>query len=146
MSKVVSTRLQDNTFQRLSRIARILDKTPSDTAATLIEESLREMEFALIEFRSSELGRQAFMNGSSLAVWEVIEISEHYDMDARKVADHFQRPTEWVKAAFSYAEAYPEEIKFAIQDHRAVTVTDLKRLLPNLEVFSVSEEDLEKED
>ena len=146
MSKVVSTRLQDNTFQRLSRIARILDKTPSDTAATLIEESLREMEFALIEFRSSPLGRQAFMNGSSLAVWEVIEISQHYSMDVEKVADHFERPIEWVKAAFNYAEAYPEEINFSIQDHRSVTVTDLKRLIPNLEVFSVREEDLEKEE
>ena len=57
MSKVVSTQLQDGTFQRLSRVARILDKTPSDTVATLVEESLKKMEFALIEFRSSPLGR-----------------------------------------------------------------------------------------
>lgn len=137
MSKVVSARLQDGTFQRLSRVARILDKTPSDTVATLVEESLREMEFALIEFRSSPLGRQAFMQGSSLAVWEVIEISQQYQMDEEKVAEHFERPPEWVKAAFNYAEAYPEEIDFAIQDSQAVTLTDLKRLLPNLEVFSV---------
>ena len=137
MSKVVSARLQDGTFQRLSRVARILDKTPSDTVATLVEESLREMEFALIEFRSSPLGRQAFMQGSSLAVWEVIEISQQYQMDEEKVAEHFERPPEWVKAAFNYAEAYPEEIDFAIQDSQAATLTDLKRLLPNLEVFSV---------
>ncbi len=137
MSKVVSARLQDGTFQRLSRVARILDKTPSDTVATLVEESLREMEFALIEFRSSPLGRQAFMQGSSLAVWEVIEISQQYQMNEEKVAEHFERPPEWVKAAFNYAEAYPKEIDFAIQDSQAVTLTDLKRRLPNLEVFSV---------
>ena len=146
MSKVVSTRLQDETFQRLSRIARILDKTPSDTVATLVEESLREMEFAFVEFRSSALGRQAFMDGSSLAVWEVIEIAQHYDMDEERVYAHFEYPIEWVKAAFNYAEAYPEEIDVAIQDYRSITLTDLKRLLPNLEVFSVSEEDLSKED
>ncbi len=137
MSKVVSTRLQDGTFQRLSRVARILDKTPSDTVATLVEKSLRAMEFALIEFRSSPLGRQAFMQGSSLAVWEVIEISQQYQMNEEKVAEHFERPPEWVKAAFNYAEAYPEEIEFAIQDSQSVTLTGLKRLLPNLEVFSV---------
>jgi uncharacterized protein (DUF433 family) len=135
MSKVVSARLPDDTFQRLSRVARILDKTPSDTVATFVEESLREMEFALIEFRSSPLGRQAFMKGSSLAVWEVIEISQHYQMNEEKVADHFERPSEWVKAAFNYTEAYPEEINFAIQDYQAITLTDLKRLLPNIEVF-----------
>lgn len=143
MSKVVSTRLQDNTFQRLSRMARILDKTPSDTVATLVEESLRESEFAFIEFRNSPLGRQAFMNGSSLAVWEVIEISQQYNMDAAKVAKHFERPIDWVRAAFNYAEAYPEEINFAIEDYRSVTFEDLKRLLPNIEKFSVSEEELQ---
>ncbi|MGB3768005.1 MAG: hypothetical protein WA947_15720 [Phormidesmis sp.] len=140
MSKVVSTRLQDETFQRLSRIARILDKTPSDTVATLVEESIRTIEFALIEFDSSPLGRQAFMKGSSLAVWEVIEIAQNYSMHEEQVAKHFNRPVEWVRAAFNYAEAYPEEIKLAIQDSQAITVTDLKRLLPNLEVFMIPED------
>ena len=81
MSKVVSTRLQDETFDRLGRVARILDKPPSETVATLVEESLREIEFAFIEFRNSTLGRQSFMKGSSLAVWEVIEIARTYEMD-----------------------------------------------------------------
>ncbi|MGB7251365.1 MAG: hypothetical protein WBC73_20695 [Phormidesmis sp.] len=108
--------------------------------ATLVEESLREMEFALIEFRSSPLGRQAFMNRSSLAVWEVVEIAQSYQMNIEKVADHFEHPLEWVKAAFNYAEAYPEEIDFAIQDSQSVTFSDLKRLLPNIEVFSASEQ------
>lgn len=137
MSKVVSTRLQDETFQRLSRVARALDKTPSDTVATLIEESLRQLEFALIEFRSSSLGRQAFMKGSSLAVWEVIMIAQQYCMDIEKVAKHFERPRAWVKAACHYAEAYPQDIELAIKDHQAVTFTDLKRLLPDIETFSV---------
>ncbi len=137
MSKVVSARLQDETFERLSRVARILGKTPSDTVATLVEESLREVEFAFIEFRNSSLGRQAFMKGSSLAVWEVIEIAQTYEMDIMQVANHFERPVEWVKAAFNYAEAYPEEIEWAIKDAQAMTAVNIKRLLPNLEVVSV---------
>lgn len=137
MSKVVSTRLQDETFARLSRVARILDKTPSETVATLVEESLREIEFAFVEFRYSRLGRQACMKGSSLAVWEVIAIARSYAMDATNVAGHFERPVEWVKAAFNYAEAYPEEIEVAIQDAAAMTATDVQRLVPNLEVLLV---------
>ncbi|MGD1895817.1 MAG: hypothetical protein ACFB16_02580 [Phormidesmis sp.] len=140
MSKVVSTRLQDDTFERLSRIARTLDKTPSDTVATLVEESLRKIEFAMIEFRSSGLGRQAFMQDSSLAVWEVIEVAQSYQMDLEKVAEHFNRPIICVKAAFHYAEAYPTEIGLAIQDNQAVTFTHMKRLLPDMEVFSLKEE------
>lgn len=139
MSKVVSTRLQDETFDRLSRVARILDKTPSETVATLVEEALREIEFAFIEFRNSTLGRQSFMKGSSLAVWEVIGIARTYGMDLSKVASHFERPPEWVKAAFNYADAYPEEIEFAIQDAQAMSALNVNRLLPNLEIVSVPE-------
>lgn len=137
MSKVVSTRLQDDTFDRLSRVARTLDKTPSETVATLVEESLREIEFLFVEFRNSTLGRQAFMKGSSLAVWEIIEIARTYAMEVGKVSSHFERPEEWVKAAINYAEVYPEEIELAIQDAQAITVTNIQRLLPNLEIHSM---------
>lgn len=98
------------------------------------------MTFSLVEFRNSPLGRQAFMKDSSLAVWEIIEISQHYQMDEKKVANHFERPLEWVKSAFSYAEAYPEEIDAAIQEYQAITLTELKKLLPTLEIFSAFEE------
>jgi hypothetical protein len=38
----------------------------------LIEESLRETEFAYIEFRNSPVGRQAYLKNSNLAVWQVM--------------------------------------------------------------------------
>lgn len=73
MSQVVSTRLPDRTAERLKRFARQLGKTPSETSAILIEESLRESEFPYIEFRHSPLGRQPYLKNSSLALWEVIQ-------------------------------------------------------------------------
>jgi hypothetical protein len=42
---------------------------------------------------------------------------------------------EWVKAAFNYAEAYPEEIGLAIQDTQSITEANIRQLLPNLEVI-----------
>ena len=60
------------------------------------------------------------MKGSSLAVWEVIMVALDYNMDEQKVAKHFQRPMEWVRAAFHYNEAYPEEICLAISDNHAM--------------------------
>lgn len=137
MSQVVSTRLSQETAERLKRLARQLGKTPSETSAMLIEESLRENEFACIEFRNSTLGRQAYLKNSSLAVWEVIAIARSYKMDEVKVATHFQRPIEWVKAAFNYAEAYSEEIGITISDAQSTNATTLKRLLPQLEIVNV---------
>jgi predicted DNA-binding protein len=49
MSQVVSTRLPDHTAERLKRFARQLGKTPSETSAILIEESLRE-SFPILNF------------------------------------------------------------------------------------------------
>ncbi|MGL4881250.1 MAG: transcriptional regulator, partial [Waterburya sp.] len=110
MSKVVSTRLPEETEARLQRLARRLGKTPSETGAMLIEESLRATEFAYIEFRNSPVGRQAYMKNSNLAVWQVIMLADQYQRDVNKTANHLQKSTDWVKAAFNYAEAYAEEI------------------------------------
>ena len=137
MSQVVSTRLSETTVERLHRLARRLGKTPSETSALLIEESLRENEFPYIEFRHSLNGRQPYLKNSSLAVWEVIMIAQDYKMDLQKTAEHFHRPVEWVKAAVLYAEAYAEEINQAIADSRAMNETALKRLFPQMETVSV---------
>ncbi|MEB3308765.1 MAG: transcriptional regulator [Snowella sp.] len=137
MSQVVSTRLPDQTAERLKRFARRIGKTPSETSAILIEESLRECEFPYIEFRHSALGRQAYLKNSSLAVWEVIQIAQDYELDEKQTAEHFQRSLEWVRSALLYATAYPEEIQTAISDAKAINETTLQRLLPQLEIITV---------
>lgn len=146
MSHVVSTRLSDETATRLKRLARRLGKTPSETGAMLIEESLREAEFAYIEFRNSSVGRQPYMKGTGLAVWEVIMVAQDYGLEAEKVAAHFRKPLEWVQAAFNYAEAYPEEIQLAIEDNSAMRPTVLKQMFPQLELLTVPSEILMKEE
>ena len=134
MSTVVSTRLPDLTHERLQRFARRLGKTSSETSAILIEESLRQQDFPYIEFRQTPLGRHAYLKNSSLAVWEVIRIAQGYGLDEQKTVDHFQRPLAWVKSAFLYAEAYPDEIQTAITDAQASNEKTLTRLLPQLEI------------
>ena len=140
MSQVVSTRLPDETAERLKRFARRLGKTPSETGAMLIEESLRESEFAFIEFRNSPVGRSAYLKNSNLAVWQVMIVAQKYDLQPDKIARHFQRPQEWVLAALNYAEAYPVEIEDAISDYRAFNYTALKRILPQTELIKVPSE------
>lgn len=137
MSQVVSTRLPDHTAERLKRLARRLGKTPSETGAILIEESLRESEFPYIEFRHSPLGRQPYLKNSSLALWEVIQIAQSYGLDEEKTAAHFHRPLEWIRSALLYAEAYQSEVQKAITEAQTLNETTLKRLLPQLETITV---------
>ena len=144
MSKVVSTRLSAETEARLQRLARRLGKTLSETGAMLIEESLRQSEFAYIEFRDSPVGRQAYMKNSNLAVWQVIMLAGELNDDLNAIAKHLQKSTTWVQAAFNYQEAYPNEINLAIEDDLAIDYTSIKRLLPQTELLIIPQ-DLEED-
>jgi hypothetical protein len=72
MSKVMSLRLKDEQVTRLQQAARSLGRSPSQAAVLLLEEALRARDFAFVEFRDSAFGRQAFLQGTRLAVWQVV--------------------------------------------------------------------------
>jgi uncharacterized protein (DUF433 family) len=113
--------------------------TPSDASARLVEEGLRRSEFAFIDFRDSSAGRQACIQGSSLAVWEVMLLLQSYNNDSGATAKHLLWPEAKVQAAMNYAEAFPDEIDQALAENRAMDFTTLKRLLPQIVEFSAGE-------
>jgi uncharacterized protein (DUF433 family) len=109
--------------------------TPSDASARLVEEGLRRSEFAFIDFRDSPAGRQAYIQGSTLAVWEVLLLVQSYKTDASAVARHLKWPEAKVQAAIGYAKAFPEEIEEAVSENAATDFEALKRLLPQATEF-----------
>jgi hypothetical protein len=123
-------RLKEGQMERLRRVARRLGLTPSEISARLVEEALRRGEFAFIDFRDSAVGRQAYLQGSSLAVWEVVMVAQCYDLDPERTAAHLRWPVVRVQAALNYARAFPEEIDAAIRDNDAVDFEALSRMLP----------------
>jgi hypothetical protein len=109
-STVISMRLPVASGNRLKRMANRYGWTPSDASARLVEEGLRRSEFAFIDFRDSTAGRQACIQGSSLAVWEVMLLVRSYKHDLTATGKHLQWPLAKVQAAANYAEAFPDEI------------------------------------
>jgi hypothetical protein len=140
MSQVVSMRLKEGQMERLRRVARRLGLTPSETSARLVEEALRRGEFAFIDFRDSAVGRQAYVHGSSLAVWEVVMVAQCYGLDAERTAEHLCWPVVRVQAALNYAQAFPEEIDAAIRDNDAMDFEALSRMLPQAAQFATGED------
>lgn len=136
MSRVVSLRLKDNQVERLERAARRLGRTPSETAALLLEEALRQRDHAFVEFRDSPVGRQAYLKGSRLAVWQVAVLASSFGEDANRLAAHLEIPPVVVSAALAYAAAYRGEIDAVIAD-QPLAPAGLAGLLPNLEVVEV---------
>jgi hypothetical protein len=136
-SIVVSMRLPAESGRRLKRMASRHGWTASDASARLVEEGLRRAEFAFIDFRDSAAGRQAYVQGSALAVWEVALLLRAYKQDAAAVARHLGWPEAKVRAADHYAEAFPAETAEALADNDAMDLKALKRMLPQAEEFVV---------
>ena len=134
-SMVLSMRLPVESGRRLKRLANRHGWTPSDASARLVEEGLRRSEFAFIDFRDSSAGRQVYIQGSTLAVWEVMSLVRAYNNDVSAVARHLRWPEARVRAAINYAEAFPREIDDAISDNNATGFKELKRSLPQAVEF-----------
>ena len=89
--------------------------TPSDASARLVEEGLRRAEFAFIDFRDTPVGRQACIQGSSLAIWEIAMLLRASNQDAGQVAKQLEWPEFRVQAAVNYIEAFRAEIDEQLQ-------------------------------
>jgi uncharacterized protein (DUF433 family) len=140
VSRVISMRMGEKQMERLGRLARQLGRTPSETSALLVKESLRRSEFAYLDFRNSPVGRQAYIQGTGLAVWEAVLVAKGYEMDPKRTAEHLQWPLPRVQAALTYAAAFPEEIAAALRDNEALDFEAVARMLPQASRFVVHEE------
>ncbi len=134
-SMVISMRLPAESGKRLKRMANRHGWTSSDASARLVEEGLRRSEFGFIDFRDSPAGRQACLQGSTLAVWEVMLLVDSYKKDVSAVAGHLKWPEGKVRAAVNYAQAFPEEINEAMAENEATDFEALKRMLPQATDF-----------
>lgn len=134
-SVVISMRLPEESGARLKKMASRHGWTPSDASARLVEEALRRSEFAFVDFRDSAVGRQAYVQGSTLAVWEVMLLLQTYEFDVSAVAKHLKWLEAKVQAAINYAKAFPEEIERAISENISVDFEKLRRMLPQATEF-----------
>lgn len=130
VSRVISLRLKPEEATRLERLARRFDRSLGETASLLLREKLKEEQFPFIEFRSTIVGRQPHVKGTSLKVWEVVMVARHYDMDPARTAEHLGWTERKVCAALAYAEAYPDEIDPILEEVESFTFEDLKRKVP----------------
>lgn len=97
-------------YERLvARQARAAKTSKSDLVARYVVEKSLETAFPGISFRDSLSGREAYMTGHRVAVWEVVAVHQE-TRSINKTADHFRWPRVLVSRALAYAKAYSEEI------------------------------------
>lgn len=96
-----------------------------------------------IEYRDSPVGRQAYVSGSSLAVWEVALIARNFSEGDRvaATAEHLGWPAARVQAALRYAEDFAGEIDAALADNDSYDFERLAREVPGARRYIVPRSD-----
>jgi uncharacterized protein (DUF433 family) len=120
MSRVIGIRIGNNRLPTLERAARALNRSTGEMAALLVEEGLRLREFPGIEFRDTPIGRQAFLAGTRLGIWQVVDIVQAVGGQADLLAEQFDLAPHQSNVALAYARAYPDEVAAAIEDSLAL--------------------------
>ena len=111
-SAYVSGRVPARYERLVAKQARAARTSKSDLVARYVIEKSLESEFPGISFRDSLAGREAYLTGHRVAVWEVAAVYEE-TTSVDKTARHFGWPRVLVKRALAYAKAFPEDIHTA---------------------------------
>lgn len=106
---VQSCRLEKDAAKLLSRQAKRRHLEVSTLSSLYLNEKALEEEFPGIGFRDAAGGREAYLLGSRVAVWEVVDVHREAKTIAR-TADHFGWPDYLVKCGLAYAKAFPKQI------------------------------------
>ena len=102
LPKEVSDRLRDYAERR--RISA------SAAAVELLDEALRMESFPGIDFRWTAIGRQPFVIGTGLAVWELQHVWMDHGRNAQRVLKNYPHlNAAQIHAAVAYAQAFGQE-------------------------------------
>ena len=114
-SKPFTIRLSEEVGGWLERENRRTRLPKSALLESLAEESIRTRRFPGIGFRGPEHSRRAWVIGTGLDVWELVELCEGKGKE-RLPSEHNISERQ-LDLALSYYEVYPREIDEAIQEN-----------------------------
>lgn len=128
-SKPFTIRLSDEVESWLER-EKVRTRLPKGVLlGMLAEEAIRTRRFAGIGFRGAEHSRRAWVIGTGLDVWEIVELYRGKGRE-RVLAEH--KVSEWqLDLALAYYEAFPREIDEALEEN-ARPAEEWHRLSPSV--------------
>jgi uncharacterized protein (DUF433 family) len=117
MSKtsIMTLRVPVGVRRSLERLAAQLGYKPAHLGARLVEEGLRRRHFPQIELRDTAAGRVAYLKGTRLAVYWLVE-RVRKGGTAQKVARDFEISAGQINAVLAYAAAFPAEIELDLEE------------------------------
>lgn len=127
-SRPFSIRLSQTTDRFVTAEAQRTKRSKGAIVEALTEEAARTRRFPGIAFRGEDARREAWVIGTGLDVWELIEMLRDYGSPGRLV-DETEIPERAVELARAYSLSYPEEVDRAIAENRR-PLSELRELYP----------------
>jgi len=112
-----SVRFTLATDRTIEAEARRTRRSKSAIVEALAEEATRARRFAGIGFRGDDAARRAWVIGSGLDVWEIVQMAEDYGSVEELIAET-QLSERQVALALSYRDSYPDEVGDLIAENR----------------------------
>ncbi len=106
---VQSCRLEVDAAALLARQAKRRHLEVSTLSSLYLKEKALEEEYPGVGFRDSAAGREAYVLGHRVAVWEVVDVLAEVKT-ITKAAHHFRWPPALLRCAIAFAKAFPKLI------------------------------------
>ena len=133
-----TVRLDPGLESRIEALAQRSRRSKGAVLAELASEAERSRRYPGIGFRGPDWSRRAWVLGTSLDVWELIQAFEDFggDADAMLAASDLDRRQ--VEIALAYYRELPAEIDEAIAGNRR-SLEELREEYPFVQVLTVGE-------
>src|SRR5438034_1239313 len=105
-----NARLPEEVSEELRRFAERRRISTSAAASQLLDEALRMEKFPGVSFRWTAIGRQPFITGSGMMVWELYHVWLDHKRDVKYVLKNYPSlKASQVTAAIAYAKEFLKE-------------------------------------
>jgi hypothetical protein len=112
-----SMRLSKRVEALVDREAKRTGRSKGAIVEALADEALRMRLFPGIAFRGTDWERRAWVMGTALDVWQIVDA--HRDIGSiERMAEGESADVRQIRLALDYYERFPEEIDAAIADNR----------------------------
>ena len=117
-SEPFSIRLDETTLAFVQHEARRTRRSKGAIVEALTEEAARQRRFPGIAFRGDDAERRAWVVGTGLDVWEIIELRSEHARDEALFDAHPSLDSRALRLAQAYYASYSDEIDSAISANR----------------------------
>jgi hypothetical protein len=131
-----SLRLSEQTDRLVTAEAKRTKRSKGSVIETLAEEALKARLVPGVAFRGDDYNRRAWLMGTSLDVWQVVDAYKDFDEDLERAVAETDLTVRELRTAVSYYERFPDEIDdFIALNHRSLA--ELRAEYPHADAIAV---------